>query len=126
MLTPRPELEFSCLAAARVLVLSGLFWVELRTRAAGEFRLVPGFCLTEEFVLFLLLLTVAAFLSALFRWVTAELFLGLAETLTAERFSELFCVLVRTLLAVDVLAALVLPFAEFLYEVEFLPEFLRA
>jgi len=35
-------------------------------------------------------------------------------------------VFVRTLLAVEVLAALVLPFAEFLYEVEFLPEFFRA
>jgi hypothetical protein len=71
-LTAEPELVLADRVTADP--LDG-FTVELRAE-------VPDFCLTSEFVLFLLLLTVADFISALF--------LCVADDLTAERVPALF------------------------------------
>ena len=84
-----------CCTAEPELVLADLVTVVPRDGFTAELRVVPDFCLTSEFVLFLLLLTVADFLSALLRDVTAELFLCAAEDLTAERVPTLFSVLLR-------------------------------
>jgi len=90
MFTALSLFELPCLTAVPVLFLADLASVALRTLVTDVFRVAPEFCLTEGFVLFLLLLTVADFRSALFRWFTAVLLLCLAEALTAERFPELF------------------------------------
>jgi hypothetical protein len=95
----------------------------LTERVTVELRVAPDFVLTEEPEL---LLTVADFLSALLRVLTAVLFLPVAEDLTAERVPTLFWVLVRALLTVEVPAALALLLEALLTFEEFLSELLLA
>lgn len=92
--TALPELEFPCLTAVLVLFLADLASVALRTLVAEEFRVAAEFCLTEEFVL---LLTAADFLSALFLRVTALLLLLCTEDFTAVRVPTLSRALERDL-----------------------------
>lgn len=96
-----------------------------REGLTAELRVVPDFCLTSEFVRFWLLLTVADFLSALFRCVTVA-FLCVAEDLTAERVPTLFWVLVRDLWTAVELFVLDLLVEELLTSAEFLSVFFLA
>lgn len=87
----------SCLTEGVAPTLAGVVELVLAERVVvvpmegltAELRVAPEFCLTEEFVVLRVLLTVADFLSALFLDVTAELFLVAAEDLTAERVPAL-------------------------------------
>lgn len=88
----------SCLTEGVAPILAGVVELVLADRIVvvplegfiAELRVVPDFCLTSEFVLFRLFLTIADFLSTLFLCVTAVLFLFDTEDLTAERVPTLF------------------------------------
>jgi hypothetical protein len=126
LVTALPLFEFPCLTAVPVLFLAELVSVVLRTLVADVFRVAAEFCLTEEFVLFLLLLAVADLRSALFLRVTALLLLLCAEDFTAARVPTLFSVLVRDLRTAVELFVLDLLVDELLTAEEFLPELFRA
>jgi hypothetical protein len=125
LVTALPLFEFPCLTAVPVLFLAELVSVVLRTLVADVFRVAAEFCLTEEFVLFLLLLAVADLRSALFLRVTLLLLLC-AEDFTAARVPTLFSVLVRDLRTAVELFVLDLLVDELLTAEEFLPELFRA
>jgi hypothetical protein len=110
-------------AGAFVLVLAERFTVVPRDGFTVELRVAPDFALTEEPEL---LLTVADFLSALLRELTAVLFLRVAEDLTAERVPALLLTSARDLCTAVELFTLDRVVEEFLTVEEFLPEFFLA
>lgn len=82
------EFLVSCLTAPSELVLADRGTTDPLDGFTAELRVdVPDFSLSPEFVLFL---TVADFLSALFLCVAVALFLCVSEDLTAERVPTLF------------------------------------
>jgi hypothetical protein len=92
----------------------------------AELRVAPVVCLTEEFVVLRVLLTVADFLSALLRELTAVLFLRVAEDLAAERVPALLRTSARDLCTAVELFVLDRVVEAFLTVEEFLPEFFLA
>jgi hypothetical protein len=113
-------------AGVAVLVLADRVVVVALEGFTAELRVAPVVCLTEEFVVLRVLLTVADFFSALLRELTAVLFLRVAEDLAAERVPALLRTSARDLCTAVELFVLDRVVEAFLTVEEFLPEFFLA